>query len=670
VHARHFQPLPEDLLAQVASPLHGRVRHGALSVRKAIAGSSLPDATTDTAMRRLTSGQRPVLKKAARRRGSPLPASRSARPLLARSLAAGRRDVDPARFVPGGLLDLQFLGAVSPAAGSTTVDLAPAGVPMQVTRDQFDLLNQRFTALSALPARAAPSIAVRSDLSATGLITSAQLAEIAAVSVPAPTTVVDSRALVGDLLVASVQQPGAVAYLIAVGTRSAEVRVDALDVDTRGAIVVRSGAGLVATRVGTISPALARTSTSRLSGALAALPPDSLDRRGRETATLAPSTEVDNAPLLPADRPTLGNRTTNTVAPPERDPTVLTRFEATFRAAVTTLDLSRTPPVPTLVPFNLAGVRASILAQTDPVRNVRLRTASRIRVGGERVDAASRLGLTVAPTFDRIMVAPSITTPLYELLAAHDRTRLLPGVDRIPDNGITLLETNARFVSSFLAGANHEMNRELLWRRYPTDQRGTPLRRFWDWLDDGDDVPAIHTWSAAGALGSHARGGAAGLLVLLVRGKLLRRYPNSVVYAWRAAGRRLKDPPAESDLRAPMFGGQFAPDVTYAGFDLTFEEITQGDGWFFVIQQQPTEPRFGFDEAPPAVPAVPPTWSDATWSDAATAPGGHLTLRGHPLTGVSRSGAIFGRDAAHLAAVLLQKPMRVAFHGSQLAQLR
>jgi hypothetical protein len=272
--------------------------------------------------------------------------------------------------------------------------------------------------------------------------------------------------------------------------------------------------------------------------------------------------------------------------------------------------------------------------------------------------------------FDRIMVSPSIETPLYERLAEYDRTRLLPGVDRIPEEGVTLLETNARFVSAFLVGANHEMNRELLWRRYPTDQRGTTLRRFWDWLDDGEDVPAIHTWNPGGALGSDARGGAAGLLVLLVRGKLLRRYPNSVIYAWRAAGRLLKDPPAESDLRAPMFGGQFAPDITYVGFDLTFDEITQGDGWFFVIQQQPTEPRFGFDEVPPDSPSVPPTWSDATWADAATAPGRHLAIGGNPLVGIARSGATFGRDAAHLAAVLLQKPMRVALHGSQLAQLR
>jgi hypothetical protein len=89
-----------------------------------------------------------------------------------------------------------------------------------------------------------------------------------------------------------------------------------------------------------------------------------------------------------------------------------------------------------------------------------------------------------------------------------------------------------------------------------------------------------------------------------------------------------------------------------------------------VIQEQPTEPRFGIDEFPPAEPAVPASWSDATWSDADTLPGRHLTLAGNPLAGSTRNGATFAQDAAHLAAVLLQKPMRVALHGSQLAHLQ
>ncbi len=40
----------------------------------------------------------------------------------------------------------------------------------------------------------------------------------------------------------------------------------------------------------------------------------------------------------------------------------------------------------------------------------------------------------------------------------------------------TLLRTNNRFIEAYLVGLNHEMGRELLWREYPTDQRGTYFR--------------------------------------------------------------------------------------------------------------------------------------------------------------------------------------------------
>ena len=31
-----------------------------------------------------------------------------------------------------------------------------------------------------------------------------------------------------------------------------------------------------------------------------------------------------------------------------------------------------------------------------------------------------------------------------------------------------------------MVGLNHEFARELLWREYPTDQRGSYFRQFWD----------------------------------------------------------------------------------------------------------------------------------------------------------------------------------------------
>ena len=57
---------------------------------------------------------------------------------------------------------------------------------------------------------------------------------------------------------------------------------------------------------------------------------------------------------------------------------------------------------------------------------------------------------------------------------------LLPGLDKMPADAVALFSTNWTFVESFLVGLNHEMARKLLWNGYPTDQRGTYFRHFWD----------------------------------------------------------------------------------------------------------------------------------------------------------------------------------------------
>ena len=68
-----------------------------------------------------------------------------------------------------------------------------------------------------------------------------------------------------------------------------------------------------------------------------------------------------------------------------------------------------------------------------------------------------------------------------------------------------------------MVGLNHEFARELLWREYPTDQRGSYFRQFWDvrsflagprrspeaLRERLRDIPELHTWSKASELGDH-----------------------------------------------------------------------------------------------------------------------------------------------------------------------
>ena len=138
----------------------------------------------------------------------------------------------------------------------------------------------------------------------------------------------------------------------------------------------------------------------------------------------------------------------------------------------------------------------------------------------------------------------------------------------LPPNTVTLLETNPKFVESFLVGLNAEMSREILWRNYPTDQR---------------DIGMIHTWGDR-QLGQNASTGEQ--LVLLLRGELLQRYPNAVIYAVKA-GREAHGPlylsPKSEDERHPLFRGTLKPDVTFLGVNLTRDKALADPGWFFVI---------------------------------------------------------------------------------------
>ena len=103
------------------------------------------------------------------------------------------------------------------------------------------------------------------------------------------------------------------------------------------------------------------------------------------------------------------------------------------------------------------------------------------------------------------MAAPVFEVPMYERLDAYNRDWLVPGLGKIPKpDFVTLLETNPKFTEAFLAGLSDEMGRELLWRGYPTDQRGTYFRRFW--TPDQDELAQdLHRFTPT-PLGTHLAG--------------------------------------------------------------------------------------------------------------------------------------------------------------------
>jgi hypothetical protein len=282
-------------------------------------------------------------------------------------------------------------------------------------------------------------------------------------------------------------------------------------------------------------------------------------------------------------------------------------------------------------------------------------------------------------------------------LLGVDREMLLPGIERIVADSVGILIGNPRFIEAYMVGLNHEISRELLWRGLPTDLAATFADRFWDIRGraappgpPAPQLPPIDGWQ--GGLGANATGvGGTGMLVLIVRGRLLQRYPHTAIYAVKAVakldagGQPVVGPGGEQipapgvEERYPEFRGTIDPDITYLGFQLSIEDARGHDGelgWFFVIQEQPAAPRFGLDEPGDGPPAAPATWSDLDWADVVS-PGTdlatvrHVTIAGPlatpPVTlpvlaGHPQPTATWGADASQMAAITYQRPMRVAIH--------
>ena len=205
--------------------------------------------------------------------------------------------------------------------------------------------------------------------------------------------------------------------------------------------------------------------------------------------------------------------------------------------------------------------------------------------------------------------------------------------------------------------------------------------------------------------------------MLVIRGELLKKYPNAVIYAHRAEWERIGDVPtgaidksrprrlrvltAQEEagelrryVRTPLYDAAVAPDIYFFGFDLDAAEALngtdpqrpaeEGPGWFFVIKERPGEPRFGLDIAGGAPQASISTWNQLAWSDVGVTPGAMLRAGGGREYGLTApaSGAApelqqqhqedarfrwrAATDAAELAYILYQVPVLMSVHASEM----
>jgi hypothetical protein len=235
------------------------------------------------------------------------------------------------------------------------------------------------------------------------------------------------------------------------------------------------------------------------------------------------------------------------------------------------------------------------------------------------------------------------------------------------------------------------------------DRQGLEARQLAEKLRD---IRPIHTWPTTTQLGEHdnrAAESADGRIVLVIRGDLLKRYPNTIVYAqaakWGPSPERtdklvLWDETAEisaagtnnPNIRYPLFKAEVRPDLHFIGFNLTLEQV-RGDpalaetaetragipasrlGWFFVLKEVVGEARFGLDEnIPPPAQRSAERWDNFAWENLGSVKRINvMSPFSKPLVGsANTAGLAWGSNAADMAAILYQKPVMVAVHAREM----
>ncbi len=374
---------------------------------------------------------------------------------------------------------------------------------------------------------------------------------------------------------------------------------------------------------------------------------------------------------------------------------------------------------PARTAIDLPALTSSIVAAVDPRTTIPRRALAYLGI-------PPWIRQLMGNDFVEVMAYPKIDLPMYEPLKAISIELFLPNIRYVAPNSVTLIETNQKFVESYMVGLNHEFARKLLWRGYPTDQRGSYFRQFWDvgsYIDSEGlsedtlkeklyDIPELHRWPLNSNLGDHNNRAGAGATgeqaVLVIRGELLKKYPTAVIFAQHALWARKADGsidptqprlldqptaaeeqnPPRTKIRSPLYEAKADPDIYFFGFDLTVAQA-QGQsgqnpnddaGWFFVIQERSGEPRFGLETTRTGPLTV---FDRLTWDDALPggAPGAFLhagSLASVALVTPAPSDPEFDQNAndrvvaaaapssARWANLLYRAPVMVAVHADEM----
>jgi len=769
IRKKHLDVLPPERLLQVMGPALPRVEavsaddvayriNGQVaSLGGQIARSSLPAALLDTGMRRVTSPQRRTLRMAARMKGAAAQLGAVTQSYVGAMAAATRKSAafQVNEFIPDGIVGTRLFDGLDLAGAN--VDLSAVGLGKAVDSARVrTIVASGAVAQRTLKAGGVPELGIRVGQSK-GVFTDVHVERFGTLAANAPTVrgsdwsvvangieALGKRGVEGMLVEASAKTAALQFSSMRLDARSGQLHLDKallrLDRERRAIRPVAHAGGaralLAGINLGQVNVTDARQFNS--AGLFSSLPVNALQTAPVQGA--APKFVLNQgfefgAAQLPAAS---ADSITLTLPPAIRNRQVLNRFAIATRGTQALwrdgFELSHVELRP--VDFGVAAAAAIVRTRSDPNVTLPARLQSIVSIAGAAADKSNffvgqflaaddlvaQQRFMIPKLYDRVMAWPKLTEALYLALASYDKQAFMPGVDGIPEDMIMLVKVNQFFIDSFMVGANHEMNRELLWRGFPTDLRGTPFQRFWGRTQSLaplfdinlplDDMQPIHQWGAQ-PLGRRVDsiGGNPDRVALLVKGQLLRRYPNTAVYAWKrkspvpAPNRPQLDKKgdgsaADGAILTPRFAGFIDPDITFFGFDIKQAEIPD---WCFVLEEQMSEPRFGFDVgdaipgqrgAPRATPGFGPqrrpvlaakldaiaamtpaaraaenfnVWKTLSWNDIGVREGAHTSVAdlvniAPPFVGFPQ----LAPTAAAIAKALLQTPFRAYYVGDDL----
>ena len=190
-----------------------------------------------------------------------------------------------------------------------------------------------------------------------------------------------------------------------------------------------------------------------------------------------------------------------------------------------------------------------------------------------------------------VMIYPDFLDPTFFYLRELSENYIIPSAGDLANNSVTLFQNNTAFEEAFLLGMNTEMGQELLWREYPTDQRGSYFRKFWvaaqlpekEKLEtDYFDIKKVHDWNKP--LGANHTKENPQMLVFGIKGELMQAYPKTIIYLSNYNGKTIE----------PKFQASMAAWLTEDTYLVGFEGVTvqEANKLYLTFQEDITSLQF------------------------------------------------------------------------------